>query len=141
VRDRKAVPAAFNMHWRHRFGSSTHLWQASRQHEARRQHAPLLARSVEAPAEYRPAAAIAALRTRYPRHAKVASAGVGRTVPVAVEGPRTVVFRGRARRAPSNPSLERRPPTAWRLGRGTAKAYHQFRGPSATPLGAPQLER
>jgi len=87
------------------------------------------------------AAAIAALRTRNPRHAKVASAGVGRAVPVAVEGPRTVVFRGRARRAPSNPSLERRPPTAWRLGRGTAKAYHRFRGPSATPSGSPQLER
>jgi hypothetical protein len=40
-----------------------------------------------------------------------------------------------------NPSLERRPPTAWRLGRGTAKANHRSRGPSATPSGSPQLER
>jgi hypothetical protein len=41
-------------HWRHQFGRSFHLWQASRRHGARRLGAPLVARSVEAPAEYRP---------------------------------------------------------------------------------------
>jgi hypothetical protein len=40
-----------------------------------------------------------------------------------------------------NPSLERRPSTAGRLARGTAKVHHRFRGQGVRPLRAPQLER
>ena len=50
-------------------------------------------------------------------------------------------FGGKRSRPRPNPSLERRPPTAWRLGRGTAFVYHRSRGPGATPSGSPQLER
>jgi hypothetical protein len=40
-----------------------------------------------------------------------------------------------------NPSLERGPPPAWHLARKVFAVYHSLRGPSATPVPAPQLKR
>jgi hypothetical protein len=40
-----------------------------------------------------------------------------------------------------NPSLERRPSTAGRLARASAKVHHRSPGQGARPLRAPQLER
>jgi len=48
---------------------------------------------------------------------------------------------GLRRRALPNPSLERRPSTAGRLARASAKVHHRSPGQGARPLRAPQLER
>jgi hypothetical protein len=96
-------------------------------------------RSVAAPSEYRPRPICCrASGSRIRGMPRAATYLAPERAPT-----RKPASQGRARRAPSNPSLERRPHKAWRLGaaQGSRRLHCPARPQGATPRGLPQLER